>query len=271
MSMHEPDWVVDGIDLNRPNPARIYDYLLGGHHNFAADRAAAKKMLERLPHSADVAVVLRSFLRRAIDLLTAEGVDQFLDIGSGLPTAGNVHDMARSTMPEARVVYVDVDPVVTAHSSALLRDDPGATMIEADVRDPWSILQHPEVVGLLDFGQPVGLTMLSLMHYVIDDDIAYGATDTLIGALAPGSYVAFGQALVEDWTEDVVDKAVEDYRAAADLRPRRRQEIVKFFDGLQLLEPGVVRPPLWRPEGPDDFMLDSLDVVHALVGVGRKA
>jgi hypothetical protein len=270
MELRDYGWVVDGINLDRPNPARIYDYLLGGHHNFAADRAAGEKMLQKLPYAADVAVVLRAFLRRAIDLITAQGVDQFLDIGSGLPTMGNVHDMARANIPEARVVYVDIDPVVIAHSAAMLRDDPRAAIIEADVREPQSILEHPEVVDLLDFTQPLGLTVMSLMHYVIDDDIAYSAVGTLVEALPPGSYLAFSQALVEDRTEELVNDAAEDYKAAADLRPRRAEEIARFFDGLELLEPGIVRPPLWRPEGPDDLMLDHLDEVHALAGVARK-
>lgn len=271
MILSRPSWVVDSVDINRPNPARIYDYLLGGHHNFAADRAAAERMLELLPHSAEACVVQRAFLRRTIDVCTAAGIDQFLDIGSGLPTAGNVHDLARVTIPEARVVYVDVDPVVIAHSSQLLKDDPLATIIEADVRRPAMILEHEEVRNLLDFSRPMGLTMTSLFHFVLDDDVAYNACETLVEALAPGSYVAISHTLmVEDDRREVVERARDDYKAAADVRPRRREAIARFFDSLEILAPGLVRGPLWRPESPDDLLVDNPEAYVGLVGVGRK-
>ncbi|MBS3784114.1 MAG: SAM-dependent methyltransferase [Anaerolineae bacterium] len=269
--MDKPSWVVESVDLDRPNPARIYDYLLGGHHNFAADRAAAERMLALLPHSADACVVQRAFLRRTVDMCTAEGIDQFLDIGSGLPTMGNVHDLARATIPDARVVYVDVDPVVIAHSSQLLKGDPLATIIEADVRRPTMILEHEEVRNLLDFSRPMGLTMTSLLHFVLEDDLAYSACETLIDALSPGSYVAITHAIVvEGEKQDVVKKAKNDYKAAAEVRPRRREEIARFFDGLEILEPGLVSAPLWRPEAPDDLLLDNPEGYVGLVGVGRK-
>ena len=270
MTGSRPSWVVEGMKIERPNPARLYDYLLGGHHNFAADRAAAEKLLERLPHLKEEAIIQRAFLRRAINLCTSEGIDQFLDIGSGLPTAGNGHDLARSTIPYARVVYVDVDPVVIAHSSEMLKDDPGATIIEGDVRYPNTILEHPGVRDLIDFERAVSLTMTSLLHFVEDDDLAYGATTTLIDALAPGSYVTMSHGMLQKHTEELISEAAEDYRATANTRARWREDIVRFFDGLEIVEPGLVRAPQWRPEGSDDLMLENVEISNVLVGVGRK-
>jgi hypothetical protein len=271
MDLRKPSWVVEGIDLDRPNPARIYDYLLGGHHNFAADRAVAEKLIERIPETREAVVSTRAFVRRAVAMLTAEGIDQFLDIGSGLPTVGNVHDLAKAAIPEAHIVYVDVDPVVIAHSSEMLKDDPSVTIVEADVRYPASILEHEATVDLLDFTRPVGLMMTSLLHFVVDDDLAYRSARTLIDALPSGSYVAISHALIDDESEEVMGKMREDYRSAANSRARRREAIVGFFDGLELVEPGLVRAPLWRPEAPDDLLLDQPTLVRALVGVGRKA
>ena len=270
MEVGDQDWIVDSISLDRPNPARIYDYLLGGHHNFAADRAVADKLIERLPDTRVGAVVHRAFVRRAIGLFAAEGIDQFLDIGSGLPTAGNVHDLARAIIPEARVVYVDIDPVVVAHSAQMLNDDPGATIIEGDLRDPSSILAHQEVIDLLDFTRPLGLTMTAVFHYLTDDQVAYGAVATLKAALSPGSHVAISHGLLEERERDRLEGSVDDYKPAGNLRLRRRDDIARFFDGLEFVEPGLVRAPLWRPEGLDDPMLDTPEQYTGLVGVGRK-
>jgi len=270
MDIDERNWIVDGVSLDRPNPARIWDYLLGGHHNFAADRAAAEKLLERLPFAVEAAVVQRAFLRRAIDLFTAEGIDQFLDIGSGLPTEGNVHDLARATIPEARVVYVDIDPVVIAHSTRMLEDDPGATIIEGDARYPSSILGHQEVADLLDLDRPLALTMTSLLHFIMDDELAYGATRTLIEALAPGSYVAMSHALLEEKSREAMEEAIDDYRVAAAMKARTHEGIAKFFDGLEFIEPGLVRAPLWRPEESNDLLVNNPEGYIGLVGVGKK-
>jgi len=264
------DWVGESTSLDRPNPARIYDYLLGGHHNFAADRAAAEKMLETFPESADGAVVQRAFLRRAIDFFTAEGIDQFLDVGSGLPTVGNVHDLARATIPDARVVYVDIDPVVITHSSRMLKDVPEATIIEGDLRRPSEILEHEEVRDLLDFDRPMALTMTAVIHFIVDDNVASRSTATMIDAIAPGSYVAITHGLLEDESRENMEKAIDDYKAAANVKARPREDIARFFDGLELLEPGLVRAPLWRPETPDDLLLDNPEAYTALVGVARK-
>lgn len=264
------DWVGETASLDRPNPARIYDYLLGGHHNFAADRAAAEKMVEVIPHAAEGAAAQRAFLRRAIDFFTAQGIDQFLDIGSGLPTVGNVHELARATIPNARVVYVDVDPVVIAHSSQLLKDVPGATIIEGDLRRSREILEHKELRSHLDLERPLALTMTAVIHYIVDDETAYDSITTMIDAIAPDSYVAISHVLMEERSREDMEKAVDDYKVAASIKARTREGIARFMDGLELVEPGLVRGPLWRPEGPDDVLLDTPEVFSALVAVGRK-
>lgn len=270
MHARTPDWVADSANLDRPNPARIYDYLLGGHHNFAADRAAAQKVLEVLPRTRDAALAHRAFLRRVIRMLTAERVDQFLDIGSGLPTMGNIHELARRTLPQARVVYVDVDPVVVAHSSRILSDDPRATIIEGDLRYPSSILEHQEVVDLLDFSRPVGLTLTGVLYYVLDDELAYAATRQLIRALSPGSWVVINHLLLEEASRGRMEKAIDDYKRAGNTKARTRENIARFFDGVDLVEPGLVFGPLWRPEGSEDLLLDRPEDYLALAGVGRK-
>lgn len=270
MDKPKPGWVTEGIDLDRPNPARIYDYLLGGHHNFAVDRAAAEKLLEHFPVAKEGAVAQRAFLRRVIGMVTSEGVDQFLDIGSGLPTVGNVHDLARAAIPEARVVYVDVDPVVIAHSAEMLRDDPLATIVEGDVRYPEAILEHPEVGEILDFERPVSLTMTSMLHFVEDDAAAFGATRTLISSLASGSYVTISHCMIQEHTEDLINSAIESYRRAANTKARWREDIKRFFNGLEIVEPGLVPGPEWRPEHSEDLLLEDAGLINVLVGVGRK-
>jgi len=270
MTISKPDWVTEGIDLNRPNPARIYDYLLGGHHNFAADRAVADRLAETRPHVKIATVCCRAFVRRAVNVITAEGVEQFLDIGSGLPTVGNVHDLVHARRPQARVVYVDVDPVVIAHSSQMLDDEPYVTIIEADVRDPASILEHRETRDLLDFSQPVGLMMTSLLHFIVDDDLAYRSVEILIDALPTGSYVAVSHAWLSAGSRESFAEMTESYKPAASSRPRPRASIARFFDGLELLEPGLVAPQFWRPEEPDDPFLDDPDAIRVLAGVGKK-
>jgi hypothetical protein len=229
-----------------------------------------ENILEVFPYAAEGAAAQRAFLRRTIDLFTAEGVDQFLDIGSGLPTAGNVHDLARATIPEASVVYVDIDPVVIAHSSRMLSTVPGVTIIQGDVRRPREILEHEKVRDLLDLDRPLALTMTSLFHFVVDDEVAFRSTTTLIDTIASGSYVAMSHGLREERNREEMEKAQEDFEAAASTKVRSREEITRLFDGLELLEPGLVRAPLWRPEAPDDLLLDNLEAYTALVGVGRK-
>jgi SAM-dependent methyltransferase len=235
--------------------ARIYDYFLGGTHNFPADRAAAEMLTQGTPVLPAMARTNRAFLRRAVRYLGGAGIRQFLDIGSGIPTAGNVHEVAEA-VPDARVVYVDIDPVAVAESLELLEGQPGATAIRADLRDAPAILGHPETKRLIDFSQPVGLLIVSTLHFV--DDGAYASVAQLVSALSPGSYLAISHGTIpEEELPGDLENARTIYRSttATPLNTRSRDEIMRFFAGLELVEPGLVWLPLWRPEpgDPADF------------------
>jgi hypothetical protein len=266
----QQSWVPDGLLLDRPNPARLYDYLLGGFHNFAADRALADAMQEAYPYLRIGTVAQRAFLRRAVKFLVDQGIEQFLDIGSGLPTAGNVHQVAQTTNPNVRVVYVDSDPVVLAHSRMLLQDDPNTTLICADLRDTGAILNHPDVVDLLDFARPVAVTFNAVLQYITDDAEAQAAVRGLLEPLVPGSYAAISHVSHEGGLSEGVERGKELFRAAANVTVRSTEQIRQFLHGLEFVEPGLVRGPLWRPEGPDDVLLEHPERFLSFVGVGRK-
>jgi O-methyltransferase involved in polyketide biosynthesis len=267
----ERSWVPDGMLLDKPNPARLYDYFLGGFHNFAADRELADGMQEFFPDVRVGAIAQRAFLRRAIRFLIDQGIDQFLDIGSGLPTAGNVHQIAQAADPNARVVYVDNDPVVLAHSQILLQDDPNTTLICVDLRDTDAILSHEEVVDLFDFSRPLAVTFNAVLHYVTDDAQAQAAVRDLIDPLTAGSWVVISHVSLDGAARESLERGKEVYRSAADIRVRSREQIRQFFAGLELVEPGLVRGPLWRPESSDDVLFDRPERYLGFVGVGRKA
>jgi hypothetical protein len=256
--------------LDKPNPARLYDYLLGGFHNFAADRELAKGMEVYYPEVRIATVAQRAFVRRALQFLVEQGMDQFLDVGSGLPTAGNVHQIAQAGNRSARVVYVDNDPVVLAHSQILLQDDPNTTLICVDLRDTDAILSHEEVVELLDFSRPVVVTFNAVLHYITDDAEAQAAVRGLIDPLVAGSYVTISHVTFDGASDEALERGVKFYRAASEINVRTREQIQRFLDGLELVEPGLVRAPLWRPEGPDDVLLDNPARFLGFAGVGRK-
>src|ERR1700742_3736270 len=188
--MHRPRWIPADVDLDRPNPARILDYFLGGAHNFAVDRKAAKQAVQAMPEVANGMRASRSFLRRAVTTLVEAGVDQFLDLGSGIPTVGNVHEIAQRLNPAARVVYVDNEPIAVAHAELLLRDNENTASIMADIRNPERIAEHPDVCRLLDFTQPLGLLMVGVIQFIPDDDDPWSIAKTYRGMLARGSYLA---------------------------------------------------------------------------------
>jgi hypothetical protein len=183
---------------------------------------------------------------------------------------GNVHQVAQASNPEARVVYVDIDPVAVAHSKAILVDNPLAAAIQADARQPESILAHEEVQRLLDLERPLGLLMVALLHYVVGDEVAYPAVDTLRAAMAPGSYMVIAHSLLELQGSDTGEQVAETFRAASDSQYRTAEQIRRFFGDWQLVEPGLVYTPLWRPEGPDDVFLDEPGRGLTLAGVARK-
>jgi len=235
--------------------ARIYDYYLGGIHNFPADQDAARMLVTQFPCIPMVARANRVFLRRVVGHLVDAGIRQFLDIGSGIPTAGNVHEVAQAVAPETRVVYVDIDPTAVAESLDLLEGNDLATAVRADLRAPQGILGHPSVRRLLDFSQPVGLLLVGVLHFVPDDAQAYDSVARLVAALAPGSYVVVSHAAGEAFDHLLQQAANKDdvyrQRTATPGTSRTGPEVERFFTGLELMEPGVVRLNDWRPE-PDE-------------------
>jgi hypothetical protein len=268
---HRPTWAPDEVDIERPSVARMYDYFLGGSHNFAVDRQAAEGVVRAYPEFPRLLMANRAFLRRAVTFLAEAGVDRFLDLGSGIPTVGNVHEIAQRINPAARVAYVDLDPIAVAHSELLLRGNAGATVVRADVRQPEAILGHPAVRRLLDGERPLAVLLVALLHFVVDDAEAHALVGRLRDALPSGSYMAISHASYDGMPREQSAQLERLYRQAANpVQPRSRAEIVRFFDGLELVAPGVVFFPLWHPEGPDDLFLDQPERCSGYAGVGRK-
>jgi S-adenosyl methyltransferase len=258
-----------GIDTTVPTPARMYDYWLGGHDNFAVDRAAALAVSEAAPEIRLIAMENRRFLRRAVRYLAAEAdIVQFLDIGTGLPTQGNVHQVAQQVNPDARVVYVDNDPMVLAHSRAL-KTGGNAAVIEADLRNPAAILDHPRTCALIDFSQPLAVLLVAVLHFIGGEDDPYAIVGSICKALQPGSYLVVSHATGGLLRGASAGKVEENYRknVASGATLRDRDEILRFFTGLELVEPGLVQVPHWRPDNPGSP--DAGDV-WVLGAVGRK-
>lgn len=264
-------WDPEKIQLDRPNVARVFDYMLGGHHNFEADRQAGDKFAELMPNIRMIFLADRAFLRRAVRLCVAQGIDQFLDIGSGLPTVANTHTVAQEENPEARVVYVDIDRIAVGYSRHILEHNPRATAIVGDVTKPQQIIDHPEVQELLDFERPMGILFVALLHMVPDDELAYNSVYTFRDQAASGSYIAISHATDDGPPLEVVEGIRKLYSSRSGIasKMRSRAEVRDFFKGLELLDPGVVFPSLWRPEADD---LGPEDPSHCLSigGVGRK-
>ena len=264
--MNTDIWLNDSVPLDRPNPARIYDYLLGGYHNFEADRDVAEKMLAIIPEIRQEARSGRKCMRRFVRFLARQGIDQFLDIGSGLPTLGNVHEIALEANPAARVAYVDIDPVAVAHGRAILQNNPNVVYIQGNIRQPSQILDHPELQNLLDLSRPAATVLASTLAYVTQDEVAYGVTHTLRDAMAPGSYIVIVHASFHGCPPSLVERLSQFYaRAAAQNRARTYDEILRFFEGFELVEPGLVDISSWRPEESEEKLLQTL----GLIGVGR--
>ncbi|GAB0106415.1 SAM-dependent methyltransferase [Nocardia sp. JMUB6875] len=246
------DSAAERIDTTKPHPARRYDYWLGGKDNFAADRESADAVAEAFPTVQLAAVENRNFLRRATAYLTAEaGIRQFLDIGSGLPTAGNVHEIAQGIAPESRIVYVDNDPIVLLHARDLLNSSPeGKTaFIDADLRDPQAILKHADLLATLDLSQPVALMVVAVMHFMTDDNHPYELIRQLTEPLAPGSFLVMSHATSDYLDEEDLERSSEaNQRSGVPFRLRSGAEFAKFFDGFALVPPGITAVTLWRPE-----------------------
>jgi S-adenosyl methyltransferase len=259
------------INTNAAHPARVYDYWLGGKDNFPADRALAELMIQAIPNMRAMAAANRAFLGRAVRYLAEEaGVRQFLDIGTGIPTSPNVHEVAQEAAPDARVVYVDNDPIVLAHARALLTSqDAGETaFILADLREPKSILDHPALTSTLDLGQPVALLVVAVLMYFrdTDDPNPFEMVATLLERLPSGSYLAITHPTPEFNPEETARAVAAAEAAGVTLVPRGKAEIEGFFSGLELVEPGVTPVLSWRPDEP----VADPTVAYYWAGIARK-
>jgi SAM-dependent methyltransferase len=245
-----PSWAPPDVDIDRPASSRIYDYMLGGSHNFAVDREVAEQAIAAMPRLPSVLRANRAFLGRAVRYLAAEaGVDQFLDLGSGIPTAGNVHEIAGAINPAARVVYVDLDPVAVAHSQAILDHHPSAAAIRADLRDPLAVLADPVVRDLLDRQRPIAVLLVAVLHFIPDDQQPGRIVAQLRDALAPGSYLALSHASADGTPPAGQQDAQAVYaRAGNAIVMRGHADIARLLDGWRLVPPGIVPCPAWRPE-----------------------
>ena len=238
------------VDVRKAYPARRYDYWLGGKDNFAADRRSGDAVEEVVPTIRLSIIENRRFLQRAVRFLVEAGIGQFLDIGSGMPTDANTHEVAQAITPQSRVVYVDNDPIVVSHARALLRSSPqGRTeYVEADLRAPQDILQAPQLRATLDMGRPVGLLLLAVLHFVPDHDDPYGLVAQLAAAMPPGSYLVMSHGTYDPLPPEMIARC-EEVNAVIDApwRPRSREEFARFFGGMELVDPGIVSIGSWRP------------------------
>lgn len=263
--MSDRAWVPPGINVEVPSAARVYDYLLGGGHNFAVDRAVGEKVRRILVNGSQIAASNRAFMRRAVLRMLDMGITQFLDLGSGIPTVGNVHEVVTAASEDARVVYVDYDPVAVAHSRLILEGLPNTGIVSADMRDAHDVLTSEPVRHLLDFTKPVGLLMVAVLHFVSDETGPAAIVREYVDRLPSGSLVALSH-LTSDFNPEGMAQVAEAMRDSRDpMFFRSRSEVEAMFAGLELIEPGIVSAPLWHPTseretGPDD--------VYA--GLGRK-
>lgn len=267
----EPGFTPSEIDTSRPHPARLYDYFLGGKDNYVVDREAAEAVLRLAPEARDIAHENRAFLGRVVRYLVGEvGIRQIIDIGTGIPTLGNVHEVAHQIDPAVRVAYVDNDPIVHVHASALLAGQGSTSIVLADVRDPAGLLARSEVQELIDFRQPVAVLMIAIVHFITDQEEPGRIISAFRAAVAPGSYFALSHATADLHDEIVTGGATKIYaRATAPLVPRSRAQVTAMFEGWDLIEPGVVQIPLWRPDGGTPHSGD-LAKIAAYGGVARK-
>jgi hypothetical protein len=273
--MTETDRVPPGVDPLTPSPARLYDYFLGGTNNFQVDRDAADRLRVIMPELSDAAWANRGFHQRAARWIAERGVRQFIDIGAGLPTTGNTHEVVRQTDQGAAVVYVDNDPMVAAHAADLLAGDESTGFALADMRDPDSVLDHADLRALIDFSRPVALLMTSVVHFVADSSDPYGLVARYMAAVAPGSYLALSHATTDNLPPAMVAAGLDLYAHAAEmLYPRSRAEVARFFVGLELVPPyqgaeaRVDYVGSWGAEDPEAADSDGSRVLYC--GVARR-
>ena len=267
--MSEASWVPDKVDVTRPSAARIYDYMLGGGHNFASDRAVADHLVETVPGVRKMTFLNRAFLRRAVLFMMEQGIRQFLDLGSGIPTVGNVHEIAHDIDPTSRVVYVDYEDVAVAHSELILKDVDNATVLQADATEPEKVLAS-EQAKLLDFSKPIGLLAVTFFHYVSPERKPYEVMAKYRDAIPSGSFTG-----VSHFTPDLSPSAGSGItttmnKMSDNVFPRPKAEVERLFEGYELVEPGLVAISRWRPESAMDSSDDpSQDGQYA--AVARKS
>jgi hypothetical protein len=273
--MSDDEVVPEGVDATRPSPARLYDYYLGGTHNFAVDRQAAESMMAVMPELRDAAWANRGFHGQAAAWMARRGIRQFLDIGSGLPTQNNTHQTVRRVIADARVVYADIDPMVTAYGAALLAGDGSTALIEADLRDPDTLLGHPELRRLIDPGQPTGVLMTLVLHFIADSSDPWGLVARYMAAMAPDSCLAVSHVTFDRLPPRLTQVGQAVYaRATSDIYPRTADEVSRLFAGLDLVPPQPGAPPgityggLWGAE--DVTAADSDGGRTFYCGVARR-
>jgi SAM-dependent methyltransferase len=258
------------IDFTTPSTARMYDYYLDGKDNYAADREAADKALSAVPDGKRVAWANRNFLARAVRYMAESGIDQFLDLGTGIPTSPNVHEVAHEVCPRSRVAYVDNDPLVIAHDRALLAGGDGIVAVHGDIRYPLNIITNRSVQEIIDFSRPVGVLLVAVLHFISDGERPYDSVGVIRDHLAPGSYLAISHITSEGTAPETI-RTIQDAYAAASAPAvfRGSREIMRFFSGLTLASPGLVNVRQWRPdhEGSQDQAPHGL---RFLGGVGGK-
>ncbi|REE95466.1 S-adenosyl methyltransferase [Thermomonospora umbrina] len=258
-----------GVDVTTPNIARIYDYFLGGKDNYATDRAAAEQIMKSVPEAPASARANRAFLTRAVRFLAGEaGVRQFVDVGAGLPTQGNVHEVARGVNPDARVAYVDNDPIVLAHARALMVEDEGVAVVQGDLRRPEEILADERLRRLIDFREPVAVLLVAILHFIGDDEDPFTMVARLLDTLPAGSHLVISHGYEGGMDGGASERAQSVYRrSTSSIHSRDPEQVARFFGGWEILDPGVVWISQWRPT-PDDAMADP-SVTHFLGAVGR--
>jgi hypothetical protein len=267
------DDVVD-LQLDRAHPARMYDYYLGGHTNFLADREAVGRVLAHFPSVVVAARANRAFMHRSTRLLADSGLRQFLDIGTGIPRQPNLHEIAQRVTPSARIVYIDNDPIVLAHAKALLRSNPAGrtAYIQADLRDPAGILSAPALLETLDLREPIALSLNAVLNFIPDDRDPHGIVEYLKGALAPGSALAISMGTADFAPRTIDEGIVEVYRSSGTpTQPRSRAETARFFEGWSLLPPGITTTHRWNPDKPPAEAEITDAQVAAYAAVARKS